>query len=37
MKAVALNLILAQSIQTATAHPFIYQPGYGNDFNGKCG
>ncbi|MCO6293428.1 MutS-related protein [Staphylococcus epidermidis] len=28
MKAVALNLILAQSIQTATAHSFIYQPGY---------
>ncbi|EJE31287.1 MutS domain V protein [Staphylococcus epidermidis NIH08001] len=28
MKAVALNLILAQSIQTATAHLFIYQPGY---------
>lgn len=27
-KAVALNLILAQSIQTATAHSFIYQPGY---------
>ncbi|MCG1589279.1 MutS family DNA mismatch repair protein [Staphylococcus epidermidis] len=28
MKAVALNLILAQSIQTATAYSFIYQPGY---------
>ena len=28
MKAVALNLILAQSIQTATAHSFIYQPAY---------
>lgn len=28
MKAVALSLILAQSIQTATAHSFIYQPGY---------
>ncbi|MGK8217078.1 MutS-related protein [Staphylococcus epidermidis] len=28
MKAVALNLILAQSIQTATAHSFIYQHGY---------
>ena len=28
MKAVALTLILAQSIQTATAHSFIYQPGY---------
>ncbi|MCO6302908.1 MutS family DNA mismatch repair protein [Staphylococcus epidermidis] len=28
MKAVALNFILAQSIQTATAHSFIYQPGY---------
>lgn len=28
MKAVALNLILAQSIQNATAHSFIYQPGY---------
>ena len=28
MKAVALNLILAQSIQTATAHSYIYQPGY---------
>ena len=28
MKAVALNLILAQSIQTATAHSFIYQSGY---------
>ncbi|MBE9410167.1 AAA family ATPase [Staphylococcus epidermidis] len=28
MKAVALNLILAQSIQTVTAHSFIYQPGY---------
>ena len=28
MKAVALNLILAQSIQTATAHSFIYQPCY---------
>ncbi|MCG2208892.1 MutS family DNA mismatch repair protein [Staphylococcus epidermidis] len=28
MKAVALNLILAQSLQTATAHSFIYQPGY---------
>lgn len=28
MKAVALNLILAQSIQTATAHSFIYQPSY---------
>ncbi|MCG1145952.1 AAA family ATPase [Staphylococcus epidermidis] len=28
IKAVALNLILAQSIQTATAHSFIYQPGY---------
>ncbi len=28
MKSVALNLILAQSIQTATAHSFIYQPGY---------
>ena len=27
-KSVALNLLLAQSIQTATAHSFIYQPGY---------